>query len=80
MAKKTCTSPSRAQVAGVSGSIETWNTDNPWARSIGYELKNRYQRIGKYTGRIATMNLLLKKVSYRGGGRMGRELAQPIRH
>lgn len=48
-------------VAGVSGSIETWNSENPWARSIGYELKNRYKRIGKYTGRIATMNLLLKK-------------------
>ena len=48
-------------MAGVSGSIETWNTQNPWARSIGYELKNRYRRIGKYTGRIATMNLLLKK-------------------
>ena len=48
-------------MAGVSGSIETWNNDNPWARSIGYELKNRYRRIGKYTGRIATMNLLLKK-------------------
>lgn len=49
------------QVAGVSGSIETWNNDNPWARSIGYELKNRYQRIGNYTYRIATMNLLLKR-------------------
>jgi cellulose synthase/poly-beta-1,6-N-acetylglucosamine synthase-like glycosyltransferase len=49
------------KVAGVSGSIETWNIDNPWAKSIGYELKNRYQRIGKYTGRIATMNLLLKR-------------------
>jgi cellulose synthase/poly-beta-1,6-N-acetylglucosamine synthase-like glycosyltransferase len=49
------------QVAGVSGSIETWNQSNPWARVIGYELKNRYRRIGKYTGRIATMNLLLKK-------------------
>jgi cellulose synthase/poly-beta-1,6-N-acetylglucosamine synthase-like glycosyltransferase len=48
-------------VAGVSGSIETWNVDNPWARCVGYELKNRYQRIGKYTGRIATMNLLMKK-------------------
>ena len=48
-------------VAGVSGAIETWNVDNPWAKSIGYELKNRYSRIGKYTGRIATMNLLLKK-------------------
>jgi cellulose synthase/poly-beta-1,6-N-acetylglucosamine synthase-like glycosyltransferase len=52
---------SEPKVAGVSGRIETWNRDNPWARSIGFELKNRYQRIGKYTGRIATMNLLLKK-------------------
>ena len=48
-------------VAGVSGSIETWNIDNLWAKSIGYEIKNRYERIEKYTGRIATMNLLLKK-------------------
>jgi len=48
-------------VAGVSGSIETWNVENPWAKSIGYELKNRYSRIGKYTCRVATMNLLLKK-------------------
>jgi cellulose synthase/poly-beta-1,6-N-acetylglucosamine synthase-like glycosyltransferase len=49
------------KVAGVSGSIETWNNANPWARSIGYELKSRYSRIGKFTGRVATMNLLLKK-------------------
>jgi cellulose synthase/poly-beta-1,6-N-acetylglucosamine synthase-like glycosyltransferase len=49
------------KVAGVSGAIETWNTDNPWAKAIGYELKSRYSRIGKYTGRIATMNLLMKK-------------------
>ena len=49
------------KVAGVSGSIETWNAQNPWAKSIGYELKNRYRRIGKFTSRIATMNLLLKK-------------------
>jgi len=52
---------SEPNVAGVSGTIETWNTQNPWARSIGYEIKNRYNRIGKYTQRIATMNLLLKK-------------------
>ena len=52
---------SEDKVAGVSGSIETWNQDNPWAKSIGYELKTRYQRIGKYTSRIATMNLLLKR-------------------
>ncbi len=50
-----------SNVAGVSGTIGTWNNDNLWARSIGYELKTRYSRIGKYTGRIATMNLLLKK-------------------
>ena len=56
------------QVAGVSGSIETWNVDSPWARSIGYELKNRYRRIGKYTGRIATMNLLLKKAVIEDAG------------
>jgi cellulose synthase/poly-beta-1,6-N-acetylglucosamine synthase-like glycosyltransferase len=48
-------------VGGVSGSIDTWNKENPWARSIGYELKMRYQRIGKYTRRIATMNLLIKR-------------------
>jgi cellulose synthase/poly-beta-1,6-N-acetylglucosamine synthase-like glycosyltransferase len=56
------------KVAGVSGSIETWNTDNPWAKSIGYEIKNRYSRIGKYTGRIATMNLLLKKAVFEEAG------------
>ncbi len=49
------------KVAGVSGAIEIWNAENPWARSIGYEIKNRYSRIGKYTSRIATMNLLMKK-------------------
>jgi cellulose synthase/poly-beta-1,6-N-acetylglucosamine synthase-like glycosyltransferase len=49
------------QVAGVSGGIETWNPENAWARSIGYELKNRYARLGKYAPRLATMNLLLKK-------------------
>ena len=48
-------------IAGVSGSIETWNPENPWARSIGYEIKNRYNRIKIHAGRIATMNLLLKK-------------------
>jgi len=50
-----------SQVAGVSGGIETWNTENPWARSIGYDLKNRYARLKKYVVRVATMNLLLKK-------------------
>jgi cellulose synthase/poly-beta-1,6-N-acetylglucosamine synthase-like glycosyltransferase len=49
------------RVAGVSGDIETWNTENAWARSIGYDMKNRYARLGKYASRIATMNLLLKK-------------------
>ena len=49
------------QVAGVSGGIENWNTENAWARSIGYDLKNRYDRLKKYVVRVATMNLLLKK-------------------
>ena len=49
------------RTAGVSGNIETWNAENPWARSIGYDIRNRYARIGNYVGRIATMNLLLKK-------------------
>jgi len=50
-----------AEVVGVSGGIETWNTENPWARSIGYDMTNRYSRLKKYATRIATMNLLLKK-------------------
>jgi len=49
------------QVAGVSGGIETWNAENAWARSIGYDLRNRYARLSKYVVRVATMNLLLKK-------------------
>jgi cellulose synthase/poly-beta-1,6-N-acetylglucosamine synthase-like glycosyltransferase len=49
------------KVAGVSGGIETWNTENPWARSIGYDMTNRYARLKKYASRIATMNLLMKK-------------------
>jgi cellulose synthase/poly-beta-1,6-N-acetylglucosamine synthase-like glycosyltransferase len=49
------------EVVGASGSIETWNTENPWSRSIGYDIADRYQRIGKYATRIATMNLLFRK-------------------
>ena len=49
------------EVAGISGSIETWNKENKWARCIGYDLKNRYNRIKKSVIRVATMNLLLKK-------------------
>ncbi|MCX8153269.1 MAG: glycosyltransferase [Candidatus Bathyarchaeota archaeon] len=49
------------QVAGVSGGIETWNNENPWARSIGYDLKSRYARLKKSVTRVATMNLLMKK-------------------
>jgi len=49
------------EVAGVSGGIETWNKENVWARSIGYDLENRYARLKKSVVRIATMNLLMKK-------------------
>lgn len=50
-----------AEVVGVSGGIKTWNTENQWARSIGYDLEHRYSRLKKYATRIATMNLLLKR-------------------
>ena len=59
--KKLTTRLNEPRVAGVSGNIETWNADNPWARSIGYDIKSRYARIGNYVGRVATMNLLLKR-------------------
>ena len=59
--KKLTTRLNEPRVAGVSGNIETWNADNPWARSIGYDIKSRYARIGSYVGRVATMNLLLKR-------------------
>lgn len=49
------------KTAGVSGNIETWNYKNPWARAIGYDIKTRYGRIGEFTSRVATMNLLLKR-------------------
>jgi cellulose synthase/poly-beta-1,6-N-acetylglucosamine synthase-like glycosyltransferase len=49
------------QTVGVGGGIETWNMDNLWARSIGYDMKFRYHRLGKFVNRIATMNLLLRK-------------------
>ncbi len=49
------------EVVGVSGGIETWNKENAWARSIGYDLKTRYARLNKCVVRVATMNLLLKK-------------------
>jgi len=49
------------QVAGVSGTVETWNNENLWARSIGYDIKSRYARLKKQVVRIATMNLLMKK-------------------
>jgi cellulose synthase/poly-beta-1,6-N-acetylglucosamine synthase-like glycosyltransferase len=59
--KKLVTHLGHPQVAGVSGNIETWNTENVWARSIGYDLKSRYARLKEYVVRVATMNLLLKK-------------------
>ena len=49
------------KTAGVSGNIETWNKENPWAKSIGYDIKARYGRLKNFTGRVATMNLLFKR-------------------
>ncbi|MEM2953533.1 MAG: glycosyltransferase [Candidatus Bathyarchaeia archaeon] len=49
------------QVGGVSGTIETWNSESILPRCIGYDLKYRYSHIKGETNRVATMNLLLKK-------------------
>jgi len=49
------------KVAGVSGTIETWNNESMLPRCIGYDLKYRYNRIKNEANRVATMNLLLKK-------------------
>ncbi len=47
-------------VAGASGTVETWNNDKLVPRVIGYELNYRYQRLPHTIERVATMNLLLK--------------------
>jgi cellulose synthase/poly-beta-1,6-N-acetylglucosamine synthase-like glycosyltransferase len=47
-------------VAGASGTVETWNRDSLVPRIIGYELNYRYQRLPDTVERVATMNLLLK--------------------
>jgi len=49
------------EVAGASGTVETWNSDSLVPRVIGYELNYRYQRLPDTVERVATMNLLLKK-------------------
>ena len=50
-----------SEVAGASGTVETWNSDNLVPRVIGYELNYRYRRLPNTIERVATMNLLLKK-------------------
>jgi cellulose synthase/poly-beta-1,6-N-acetylglucosamine synthase-like glycosyltransferase len=56
-------------VAGASGTVETWNKKKIVPRIIGYELNYRYRRLPKTVERVATMNLLLKtKVSLEIGG------------
>ena len=57
------------EVAGASGTVETWNNDRLVPRIIGLELKYRYQRLPNTIERVATMNLLLKtKVTLEIGG------------
>jgi glycosyltransferase involved in cell wall biosynthesis len=50
-----------SNVAGASGTVETWNSDKLVPRVIGYELSYRYRRLPGTVERVATMNLLLKK-------------------
>ncbi len=49
------------EVAGASGTVETWNSDKLVPRVIGYELNYRYRKLPNTVERVATMNLLLKK-------------------
>lgn len=56
-------------VAGASGTVETWNRDSLVPRIIGYELNYRYRRLPHTVERVATMNLLLKtKITLEIGG------------
>jgi len=48
-------------VAGASGTVETWNKNKLVPKVIGYELSYRYNRLPNKVERVATMNLLLKK-------------------
>jgi len=58
-----------SDVAGASGTVETWNSDSLVPRVIGYELNYRYRRLPNTVERVATMNLLLKtKVTLEIGG------------
>jgi cellulose synthase/poly-beta-1,6-N-acetylglucosamine synthase-like glycosyltransferase len=56
-------------VAGASGTVETWNSNSLVPRVIGYELNYRYRRLPNTVERVATMNLLLKtKITMEIGG------------
>ena len=59
--KKLVTHLNSPEVAGASGTIETWNDNKLVPRCIGYELSYRYNRLPKEIRRVATMNLILKK-------------------
>lgn len=62
------------QTVGAGGGIETWNTENLWARSVGYDMKFRYHRLGQFVNRIATMNLLLRKKTIEDAGGFDEDL------
>jgi cellulose synthase/poly-beta-1,6-N-acetylglucosamine synthase-like glycosyltransferase len=49
------------EIAGASGTVETWDKKKLVPRTVGYELNYRYKRLPSKVERIATMNLLLKR-------------------
>jgi len=61
-------------VAAVSGTIETWNSDKVLPKCIGFDLKYRYSRIRGTVSRIATMNLLIKRRIFDDIGGFNEEL------
>jgi len=52
---------SSSKVAGVGGTVETWNNSKLVPRCIGYELTYRYHRLPQEVERITTMNFIAKR-------------------
>lgn len=49
------------KVAGVGGTILTWNNNKLVPRLIGYDINSRYKKMPQNITRIATTNLILRK-------------------
>ncbi|MFQ6086143.1 MAG: glycosyltransferase [Candidatus Bathyarchaeia archaeon] len=48
-------------IGGAGGIVYTQNRENKFARSVGYELQDRFENMPKYCTRLPTDNLIVKK-------------------